>query len=665
MKRFVFFSIILLLAGIPLRAKIINVPRDFAEIQKAIDAATQGDTVLVAPGIYLGKITLENKNIVLASHYLLKGQEAYIHATLLQLQDTALSIIRCKNVSQTTVITGFTIGAPNFKYGGIRCQAASPQIRHNVFTTYKDAISCVENSAPLISDNVFRFENASPNLVTVHIFSGRAKIINNIFKGNNAGDAIRIGASGSARISGNRISAFHAGIRNFGQGTRIINNLISDCYYGLLTVEALILNNTVVHNSFGLANWSNDALPEIKNCILWDNERDLNGNFAVAHSCLQICLPYSAIDRSGNIFRNPEFVNPQGNDFHLKGYSPCIDAGISEEADSLPKFDLDGQARIQDGTGEGEAVVDMGCFERAQATNPAFVTGKVTLNGGHGKPQDVWVGIGTMVHPRPDGTYQLAISAPDSFYTVTAQLDSYLTQRVENVPVHPGETTANINFSLGYYHPQKVLDIRPDTIRFLSWDDGDQAKIYFHNISLEDVCVRSARITDANTFFYIEPFALPLRIAPGDSDSLSIGKMILTRNSLLGLRETDSTAVIIYFEGDSALIPIVYNPDLFDAVRKPKPIISSFRLLPNFPNPFNKRTTVTFNTDRFAFISLEIFNVSGQRVRKLVHTKLPAGRHSVRWDGKDDRGLDLPSGLYLARLKTTNRQRTIKMILLK
>jgi flagellar hook assembly protein FlgD len=62
-------------------------------------------------------------------------------------------------------------------------------------------------------------------------------------------------------------------------------------------------------------------------------------------------------------------------------------------------------------------------------------------------------------------------------------------------------------------------------------------------------------------------------------------------------------------------------------------------------------------------ISLEIFNAAGALVRRLVEGQLPAGSFSTQWDGRDDNGRELPTGIYFARIVTAHGTRTGRVIL--
>ncbi|MBE0567790.1 MAG: Ig-like domain-containing protein, partial [Krumholzibacteria bacterium] len=87
-------------------------------------------------------------------------------------------------------------------------------------------------------------------------------------------------------------------------------------------------------------------------------------------------------------------------------------------------------------------------------------------------------------------------------------------------------------------------------------------------------------------------------------------------------------------------------------------------LQPNYPNPFNPRTTVAFDLAREGTVRLRIYSVDGRLVRTLVSQSMPAGRHSVVWNGDDDHGRNVATGVYLLRMETPDRAQTRKMLLM-
>ncbi len=84
-----------------------------------------------------------------------------------------------------------------------------------------------------------------------------------------------------------------------------------------------------------------------------------------------------------------------------------------------------------------------------------------------------------------------------------------------------------------------------------------------------------------------------------------------------------------------------------------------------YPNPFNPSTTISYNLPGDAFVSIVIYDVTGQEVRRLVGETKAAGRYKVRWDGKDQFGRDVSSGVYFARIEAGPFSTSQKMLLLK
>jgi hypothetical protein len=86
----------------------------------------------------------------------------------------------------------------------------------------------------------------------------------------------------------------------------------------------------------------------------------------------------------------------------------------------------------------------------------------------------------------------------------------------------------------------------------------------------------------------------------------------------------------------------------------------------NYPNPFNPETTIRFTTENTKKnTELIIYNLKGQKVKTLIHEVLPAGEHSVIWNGRDSNGKGVGSGIYFYKLKAGDYQKVKKMILIK
>ena len=91
----------------------------------------------------------------------------------------------------------------------------------------------------------------------------------------------------------------------------------------------------------------------------------------------------------------------------------------------------------------------------------------------------------------------------------------------------------------------------------------------------------------------------------------------------------------------------------------------SFSLSQNYPNPFNPTTSISFNLPTSGHVELTVFNILGQQVATLVNGSLTAGQHEVTWNGADESGDAVGSGIYFYRLTASDVAETKKMILMK
>ncbi|MDP8204631.1 MAG: FlgD immunoglobulin-like domain containing protein, partial [Candidatus Tenebribacter mawsonii] len=89
------------------------------------------------------------------------------------------------------------------------------------------------------------------------------------------------------------------------------------------------------------------------------------------------------------------------------------------------------------------------------------------------------------------------------------------------------------------------------------------------------------------------------------------------------------------------------------------------KLIGNYPNPFNPETKIEFSLLEARDVDLVIYNIKGEKIKKLVDGKMAAGFHSAVWNGEDDFGKKVASGIYLYRFKTDEIDQTKKMMLIK
>lgn len=97
-----------------------------------------------------------------------------------------------------------------------------------------------------------------------------------------------------------------------------------------------------------------------------------------------------------------------------------------------------------------------------------------------------------------------------------------------------------------------------------------------------------------------------------------------------------------------------------------KEILDQYYLSQNFPNPFNPTTIIRFQTLQVGNISIKIYNILGQEIKTVVSDRLSAGSHEVQWDGTDNFGNKVSSGIYIYRMETgTGYVKTRKLVFLK
>ena len=94
-------------------------------------------------------------------------------------------------------------------------------------------------------------------------------------------------------------------------------------------------------------------------------------------------------------------------------------------------------------------------------------------------------------------------------------------------------------------------------------------------------------------------------------------------------------------------------------------VIKNFLLKQNYPNPFNPETIISYDLPAGDFVSLAVYDLLGRKVKTLVSDYQSAGQYSLTWNGKDDSGISLASGVYLYTLKTSSFVESKRMMLLK
>jgi len=173
MKCILSIIVLLLLLTENNSAQVLKVPGNYQTIQDAINASSNGDTVLVKPGVYYENINFNGHNIVLASLYLTTGDTSYISSTIIDGTSSG-SVVRFESgEDSTTMIIGFTIqNGFTSSGGGIYCNNSDPNLINLIisgnkaeddFYAYGGGIYCTNNSNMNIT-NVIISENSTAGM---------------------------------------------------------------------------------------------------------------------------------------------------------------------------------------------------------------------------------------------------------------------------------------------------------------------------------------------------------------------------------------------------------------------------------------------------------------------------------------------------------------------
>ena len=118
---------------------------------------------------------------------------------------------------------------------------------------------------------------------------------------------------------------------------------------------------------------------------------------------------------------------------------------------------------------------------------------------------------------------------------------------------------------------------------------------------------------------------------------------------------------------DGVLVDLAGNIDAINNIEigSLKPLPTDYGLGQNVPNPFNPSTNISYQLPESGDVRLVVYNLLGQEVRSLVRETMEAGFHTVVWDGKDELGKQVASGIYFYRLQAGTFTDARRMMLLK
>lgn len=184
--------------------------------------------------------------------------------------------------------------------------------------------------------------------------------------------------------------------------------------------------------------------------------------------------------------------------------------------------------------------------------------------------------------------------------------------------------------------------------------DTSSLKISLINYNTFPVTVSS--ICNNRRGIYV-PYEFPQVINPNDSISF---RVFYNKD----LDDYDVDTIKIATNCNNISIP-VEGIDLTDVEEKRNEISHDFFLYQNYPNPFNPKCKINYSIDRAEFVTLKIYDIIGREVAELVNSIISSGDHTIIFNGKNQNGEILPSGIYIYTLRNGNRIISKKMTLLK
>lgn len=110
---------------------------------------------------------------------------------------------------------------------------------------------------------------------------------------------------------------------------------------------------------------------------------------------------------------------------------------------------------------------------------------------------------------------------------------------------------------------------------------------------------------------------------------------------------------------------VQYGQFIIVGIENPVAVPSQIQLFQNYPNPFNPVTTIGFQLSTTSEVELTIFNLSGRKIKTLLKERKTAGKHEIRWDGRDNKNAEVASGVYFYRLKTGSFSEVRRMLLIR
>lgn len=601
-----FKAFLCLLAIVPLtvQATVIHVPTDQPSIQAGINAASNGDTVLVADNTYYENINLKGKAITVASYYLMDGDTAHISKTIIDGSQPSNpdsgSVVYFSSANDTTsVLCGFTITGgtgtqvlADLRVGGaITCASSGGKIIRNIIRD-NHVISDYEVQGGAITSG----PPGSSKLVVIR---------NNEIKNNSAsgkkgawGGAIYLHSSGLIEIND-----IHHNLVTSSGGYAVGGGIHNGTEF---TDKSFTVHNNIIRQNKSISEYGNNGyaggvfisgslyMPQVKNNEIYENYSSYKGG--------GLCCYYgTAVLLSDNIISNNE-AGLQGGGIEINGSSPEL----------INNTIINNYATFSGG--------GIGCYE---TSNPSIKNNLIAYN----------------IAGQDGGGIDIYDKSNPNLVNNTI---------VENVATFGGALAFNKNCDPVFMNTiiySNSADSSGNQVWF--WDDNSNPTFTYCDI--EGGSAAFGFGSDSYTF------------TGAYKNNMDNDPLFITGDSLFNL--SASSPCIDAGNPDPAYNDLNGTPNDMGVYGGPDAVITAIKdnpsaegslpegytLFQNYPNPFNPKTVISYQLSVSSEVELRIFNVLGQKVAILVSERQQAGTYKVEWDAAN-----VSSGIYFYTLRVKN-----------
>jgi hypothetical protein len=180
-------------------------------------------------------------------------------------------------------------------------------------------------------------------------------------------------------------------------------------------------------------------------------------------------------------------------------------------------------------------------------------------------------------------------------------------------------------------------------------------------VTVEDVYVSSAQ-DEYGVWYVVDTTTVPCKVDDGFFYLDSVEPPIVIE---VGQAWGSLTGIVEYGYDEYGLNPRTPEDMSTESDNSPETVPVAATLVGNYPNPFNPETTIFFSLQQPQNVEIEIFNTQGKKVKTLANSNFAAGDHQIMWNGSNQNGKDVASGVYFYKMKAGKYTSTKKMILMK